>query len=157
MFGFVARGVFWLQFEPFPGTSLDRKKPEHQVVEQDDDPGDPLVAEEDIKTVLDRNIFDSVTGSVLHSPLSAREQAPQETGKLDVKDLIRCPGSEEIIVEATISDEGNAGGSFAAINQDGIRSQVVIGDEVLSRKVVAITWRYIILQGTSDVCYLDLF
>ena len=98
-----------------------------------------------------------MTGSVLHGPVLSSEDAPEEPQRLDVKDLVRCPGSEEVIVEATVSNEGNAGGSFAAINQDGNRLQLFIGDEALGRKVVAITWRYIILEGAADICYLDMF
>ena len=153
----IARGVVFLQSEPSFQAPVEQLLPNEKPAETVEDKLAGMLSGEETKTILDRNIFDSVTGSVLHSPLPSAMDAPREPERLDLKDLIRCPGSGEVVVEATVSDEGNAGDSFAAVNQDGNRLQLFIGDEVLNRKVIAITWRYIILQGTEDVCYLDLF
>lgn len=115
------------------------------------------VSQEDTKIVLDRNIFDSTVGSLLHAPTPDDSHDPDSNEKLNLNQLSPCQGFEDTRLEATIADESNPAASFATINQSGNASNLSIGDEISNRKIVAITWRYVILQGSSDFCYLDLF
>ena len=155
VFFFAARGAGILPSRD-TARELSKPKPAPKTISHKEIDRVKPVSQEDTKIILDRNIFDSTVGSLLHAP-TPDVHDPDSNEKLNLDKLSPCQGFEDTRLEATIADDSNPAASFATINQSGTSSSLSVGDEIQNRKIVAITWRYVILQGSSDFCYLDLF
>jgi general secretion pathway protein C len=107
--------------------------------------------------ILSRNIFDSEIG-----PISRVEQPeiPPDTEKLvngdDGLPLVPCTDTS-VKIHATVASPEDVEWSFASVEAGGQTRLYRIGDELDSRTVSGITWRYLFLRGTSDECYVDMF
>lgn len=111
-------------------------------------------ARPDGTAILERNIFDSIVGPVL--PGAEDEEAgPQPAGDGELP-LVPCPsGSLKLL--STVASSNNAAWSFATVRSGQQTALYRVGDQLDGRTVVAISWRFLLLRGTSDDCYLDLY
>ena len=103
--------------------------------------------------ILRRNIFDSVTGPIMAVEMD--DSAPQISMEGDLP-IVPCPGGGQKLL-STIASPDNPEFSFATIQSGKETDLYRIGDEIEDRVVSGITWRYILLRGSSDECYIDLF
>lgn len=110
----------------------------------------------DGEPILRRNIFDSRTGPILPA-------ADEDPFELDIPrddlPIVPCADLSDVsaVLEATVADPDRPGWSFASV-RDGKESRLLRhGDELGDRRVADITWRYLLLEGDMDSCYLDLF
>jgi len=103
--------------------------------------------------ILRRNIFDSVTGPII--PIEEEEIAGAISmdGELPI---VPCPAGDLKLL-STIASPKSPEFSFATIQSGKETDLYRIGDEVGERVLSGVTWRYILLRGTSDECYIDLF
>lgn len=115
------------------------------------------LSEPDGSPILERNIFDSVTGPISDAPLASAypdsSEMPSTTGDLP---LVPCT-SGGVKLLATVADKNYQEWSFASIDESGKTRLARVGDEVDNRTVSGITWRYLFLRGSSDECFIDLF
>jgi len=112
------------------------------------------VSKPDGTPILERNIFDSLVGPVLPGAEESDTDAPVATnGELP---LVPCPAGQLKLL-ATIASSNNASWSFATVQVGQTTQLYRVGDEVDGRVVVAVSWRYLLLRGASDECYLDLY
>jgi general secretion pathway protein C len=107
--------------------------------------------------ILSRNIFDSEIGPIarveeLDDPLET-EESPKGADGLP---LVPCTDTS-VKIHATVASPEDVEWSFASIEAGGQTRLYRVGDELNSRTVSGITWRYLFLRGTSDECYVDMF
>jgi general secretion pathway protein C len=103
--------------------------------------------------ILERNIFDSLVGPVLPGAEEEVEAQPVGDGELP---LVPCPAGNLKLL-STVASSNNAAWSFATVKNGQAAELYRVGDQLDGRTVVAISWRYMLLRGTSDDCYLDLY
>ena len=110
--------------------------------------------------ILERNIFDSETGPIVPGEtLEAFEEAAAEV-QPDELPLVPCAeaGDVKVALEATVVDPSRPEWSFASVSEGRDDAFLVrVGDALDERTVRDITWRYLLLEGDRDRCYLDLF
>ena len=104
--------------------------------------------------ILERNIFDSAEG-----PIDPDHQEPDETETTlpsGPVELTVCEADALKLLSTVVSD-AEPRWSFASL-KDGTETRLLrIGDSIGERVVADITWRYLLLEGVSSYCYLDLF
>jgi general secretion pathway protein C len=103
--------------------------------------------------ILERNIFDSLVGPVLPGMDDTDGALAVAEGDLP---LVPCPAGQMKLL-STVASENNAAWSFATISNGGVVDLYRVGSSLEGRTVTAISWRYVLLRGTSEECYLDLF
>ena len=107
--------------------------------------------------ILQRNIFDSVTGPV--DP-DAEEEASEErtdAGLTDrEKEVVPCP-ADTLRVLATVVSEENSQWSFASIQEGKEKILCRVGDPIGDRTVAGISWKYLLLEDEERFCYVDIF
>lgn len=110
--------------------------------------------------ILERNLFDSQTGPIdpdFQEKIARElEEALEDNAVQGPLPLVPCSGSKVKLL-ATVADPGNQEWSFASIEEGRKGSLCRVGDVVDERTVAAITWRYLFLEGSSNICYLDMF
>ncbi len=110
--------------------------------------------------ILERNLFDSETGPI--DPDFQEKIAEQFEEVLEDNEdrgplpLVPC-GASKVKLLATVADPENQAWSFASIEEGREAALCRVGDVVDDRTVVAISWRYLFLEGSSNICYLDMF
>jgi type II secretion system protein C len=105
--------------------------------------------------ILQRNIFDSVTGPIdpdAEPPAPAPEMEPDELPVVDCASV----GDVNVDLTSTVVSDGNPEWSFASVSHDKKSYLCRVGDQVDGRTVSHITWRYLFLRGDRDECYVDL-
>jgi general secretion pathway protein C len=102
--------------------------------------------------ILERNIFDSLVGPLLGMEDDLQGEAVAD-GDMP---LVPCPAGQ-LKLMSTVAASNDSAWSFATINNGGTADLYRVGDPLDNRTVTAISWRYVLLRGTSDECYLDLF
>jgi general secretion pathway protein C len=103
--------------------------------------------------ILERNIFDSLVGPVLPG-LNDTDGAPAiGDGEMP---LVPCPAGQLKLL-STVASSNDAAWSFATVSNAGVTDLYRVGSLLDNRTVTAISWRYVLLRGTADECYLDLF
>jgi hypothetical protein len=106
--------------------------------------------------ILERNIFDSVTGPV--SPYADVEQEWEEEEDLEDEDLPLIPCEENTLkLLATVVSSCSPNWSFVTVSDGKEKSLHRMGDKAGDREVSWISWRYLFLKGPDDICYIDLF
>ena len=103
--------------------------------------------------ILQRNIFDSLVGPVLPGLDDVDTGTAIGDGEMP---LIPCPPGQLKLL-STVASSTDAAWSFATIANGGAPDLYRVGSELDGRTVTAISWRYVLLRGTADECYLDLF
>jgi len=103
--------------------------------------------------ILERNIFDSLVGPVL--PAGDDLDGTQAIGDGEMP-LVPCPAGQLKLL-STVASSNDSAWSFATVAIGGAADLYRVGDQLENRTVTAISWRYVLLRGTSDECYLDLF
>jgi type II secretion system protein C len=106
--------------------------------------------------ILKRNIFDSKVGPIIPTsddPLETFNAGIGEAGDLPV---VPCQ-SGGVTVQSTVASPQNPDWSFATLTAGGQTDLFRVGDEVDGRTIHDISWRYVFLRGSSDICYVDLF
>ncbi len=125
-------------------------------------PSTPRSSKSDIWTppdgepILRRNIFDSTVGPldrIIPDPDEAPKSPEMNPGDLP---LVACTGSSVKLL-ATVASRYHPEWSFASILEGKKSTLCRVGDEVNSRVVSGITWRYLFLRGSTDECYIDMF
>ncbi len=106
--------------------------------------------------ILTRNIFDST-----FDPLAVEEEVPEPEEVPDTVGegglpLVPCTDGKVKLL-ATVASRYDQDWSFASISEGKETRLCRVGDDINSRTVSGITWRYLFLRGTSDECYVDLF
>ncbi len=104
--------------------------------------------------ILERNIFDSITGPIT----DVEDDVIEDDPPLD-KDglpLVPCPTGKYKLL-ATVASQHSVEWSFASVAVGKDRMLYRIGDTLDNREVSGITWRYLFLMGSSDECYVDMF
>ncbi len=110
----------------------------------------------DGEPILRRNIFDSTVGP-LDRIIPDPNQEPQSPDILPGElPLVPCSGIGVKLL-ATVASRYHPEWSFASVSEGKKTSLARVGDEVSSRTVSGITWRYLFLRGSTDECYLDMF
>lgn len=110
-------------------------------------------------TILSRNIFDSATGPIERTT-GEDDLIEGDEGEtiIDPNGLPIIPCSDKSIkLIATVASREVTDWSFATVNVGGATLSYRMGDELNSRTVSGITWRYMFLRGSSDECYIDMF
>ncbi len=107
--------------------------------------------------ILERNMFDSVTGPIFpedeEDDESFEDETPVDMGGLPV---VPCTSSR-IKIMVIMADKNDQQWSFASIN-DGSENKIIkVGDKVENRTVAGISRRYLFLSNSSEICYLDMF
>jgi len=111
----------------------------------------------DGKPILQRNIFDSVTGPI--DPDAERAPLRNETDADDgVLPIVDCATVRDVRVDltSTVVSESKPEWSFASVSHGRESHLCRVGDQVDGRTVTHISWRYIFLRGEDDECYVDL-
>jgi general secretion pathway protein C len=103
--------------------------------------------------ILERNIFDSLVGPVLGGDDELDGSQVIAEGELP---LVPCPAGQ-MKLQSTVASSNDSTWSFASISNGGTVDLYRVGDQLDNRTVTAISWRYVLLRGTSEECYLDLF
>ena len=102
--------------------------------------------------ILTRNIFDSTAGE-----LEEEEDLEEITATIDGElPLVQCNISG-IKLLAMIASSNSPEWSFANLDVDGQKNLFRVGDAVKDRVVSNVGWRYLLLKGTRDECYIDMF
>jgi hypothetical protein len=110
----------------------------------------------DGEPILRRNIFDSTVGPldrIIPEPNEGPKSQAINPGDLP---LVMCSGNDVKLL-ATVASRYHPDWSFASISQGKKTKLCRVGDEVNSRIVSGITWRYLFLRGSTDECYIDMF
>jgi type II secretion system protein C len=110
----------------------------------------------DGEPILRRNIFDSTVGPldrIIPDPNEGPTSPEAIPGDLP---LVACSGNDVKLL-ATVASRYHPEWSFASISEGRKTKLCRVGDEVNSRTVSGITWRYLFLRGSTDECYLDMF
>lgn len=121
------------------------------------------VQKKDGLPILARNIFDSKTGPIDPQAEDKLRQALEEglAEKDDDSPLPLVPCAKEpqndVKLLATVASRKQEAWAFASISRAGKSMLCRVGDDVGSRVVSGITWRYLFLKGEEDECYIDLF
>ena len=102
--------------------------------------------------ILDRNIFDS-TAEVYPEDTDVDTEPPVGTGDMR---LTQCSISGVKLLASVASDR-DPEWSFANVMVNNEKNLYRIGDEISGRTVSGISWRYLLLKGTADECYIDMF
>jgi len=102
--------------------------------------------------ILERNIFDSLVGPIV-GEADDFEISAAAGGEVP---LVPCPAGQMKLL-STVASSTESTWSFATIDNGGVADLYRVGDPIESRTVTAISWRYVLLRGTGDECYLDLF
>lgn len=104
--------------------------------------------------ILERNIFDS-TASVIET----LDTAPPADVPISVDGEMPLVPCDEAGVKllATVASDRDPEWSFANVEINKEKQLLRMGDKVLSREVSGVSWRYLILKGVSDECYIDMF
>jgi general secretion pathway protein C len=110
-------------------------------------------AKPDGTPILERNIFDSLVGPVLPTAEDTDGAKPMGDGELP---LIPCPAGQNKLL-STVASSNNPTWSFASVQSGQTTMMYRVGDQLDGRTVIAISWRYMLLRGTSDECYLDMY
>ncbi|MBN2343527.1 MAG: PDZ domain-containing protein [Deltaproteobacteria bacterium] len=103
--------------------------------------------------ILDRNIFDSTASAIDENPDIDPNEAPMSDGDMR---LVQCNISGLKLL-ATVASDRDPEWSFANVEVNSEKKLCRVGDEISGRTVSAISWRYLLLRGTSDECYIDMF
>jgi general secretion pathway protein C len=103
--------------------------------------------------ILERNIFDSLVGPVIPGMDDASGASVAGGGEMP---LVPCPAGQLKLL-STVAASNDPAWSFATVANGGAPALYRVGDQLDSRTVTAISWRYVLLRGTADECYLDLF
>ncbi|MBN2802664.1 MAG: PDZ domain-containing protein [Deltaproteobacteria bacterium] len=103
--------------------------------------------------ILTRNIFNSTAEEDDGLDEGLPEDLPIADGELPV---VQCdiPG---IKLLALISASGDPEWSFANIEMDGQKDLYRINDPIKDRVVSDVGWRYLMLKGSRDECYIDMY
>ena len=107
----------------------------------------------DGNAILERNIFDSIVGPLTPGGDEFDDSSAIGTGDMP---LVPCPAGQLKLL-STVASSNDAAWSFATISSGGAPDLYRVGSELDGRTVTAISWRYVLLRGSSDECYLDLF
>jgi general secretion pathway protein C len=102
--------------------------------------------------ILERNIFDSLVGPVLPGMDDLESVSEISDGEMP---LVPCPAGQLKLLSTVASS--NDAWSFATVSSGGVADLYRVGSQLDGRTVTAISWRYVLLRGTADECYLDLF
>jgi general secretion pathway protein C len=103
--------------------------------------------------ILERNIFDSTAAEVEPVPDDQFLDEPVANGDMR---LVQCTmGGVKLL--ANVASNRDPDWSFANVEVNGERKLYRMGDEISGRTVSGISWRYLMLKGTSDECYIDMF
>jgi type II secretion system protein C len=113
-------------------------------------------AKSDGSDILRRNIFDSKVGPILRTPEDELAELNSDFGDIEGLPVIACPGGG-VTVLSTVASPQNPAWSFATLTAGGQTDLFRVGDEVDGRTIYDISWRYVFLRGSSDICYVDMF
>ncbi|NLN62409.1 MAG: PDZ domain-containing protein [Myxococcales bacterium] len=101
--------------------------------------------------ILRNNIFDHTARNLDKDP----EPPPAVYLPEGPMPLVPCSTSAKLLtLLASSSDPAH---SWAMLEVGGKRTSVRPGDGFEGRTVSAISWRYLLLQGANDECYIDMF
>jgi general secretion pathway protein C len=103
--------------------------------------------------ILERNIFDSLVGPIIPGADDLQSGPAIGDGEMP---LVPCPAGQLKLL-STVASSGDPAWSFATIASGGASNLYRVGSMLENRTVTAISWRYVLLRGTADECYLDLF
>jgi len=106
--------------------------------------------------ILRRNIFDSVVGPIMRTPEEELAEFNTDVGDIEGLPVVACTSSG-VTVQSTIASPHNPEWSFATLHAGGNADLYRIGDEIDGRTIYDISWRYVFLRGSSDICYVDMF
>jgi len=106
--------------------------------------------------ILSRNIFDSVTGPIYPDDFEDDTDVDDIPTDLAGLDVVQCSNTR-IRILVSVADKDDQSWSFASINDGGENKMVHVGDRLDNRTVAGISWRYLFLKGSSDICYIDMF
>jgi general secretion pathway protein C len=112
-----------------------------------------LLAARDGTDILRRNIFDSVVGPIIPGEDDPPDGVISLEGDMPI---VPCPSGDSKLL-STVASSNNPEWSFATIQTGSATDLYRIGDTVGDRVLSGITWRYILLRGNSDECYIDMF
>jgi len=105
--------------------------------------------------ILSRNIFDST-----YMPEADTEGMFEDTELLPTDGevpLVPCEDMSDVKVLAMISAPRDPEWSFANLDVGGQKRLYRVGDYIKDREISQIGWRYILLMGDRDECYIDMF
>jgi len=107
--------------------------------------------------ILERNIFDSVTGPIDPDgkPERIAENEETETETTEIP-LVPCDNAKFKLLATVVSDR-KPQRSFASISEGKEKILCRIGDQAGHRVVSWISWRYLFLKGAEDLCFIDIF
>ncbi len=103
--------------------------------------------------ILRRNIFDSRVGPIdrhADEKVEVEPELPKETT------LAPCLQTGLRLLATVVSDENEAL-SFATISEGNKKRWYQVGDTIGEREIAGISWRYLLLEGPNDYCYIDIF
>lgn len=110
------------------------------------------------KIVLSRNIFSSVIGPIDPSGVPASEVTEVDTESVSPEEMPVVPcGDTFHKVLATVVSEHRPEWSFASIATKGEKALYRLGDEIGDKKIFGISWHHVFLEGSDEICYIDLF
>ncbi len=104
--------------------------------------------------ILTRNIFNSTLGEIDETESDDTDSAPQIIdGELPV---VQCdiPGIKLLAMVAAGRDPE---WSFANLEINGEKNLYRMGDAINDRVISDIGWRYLMLKGSRDECFIDMF
>ena len=109
------------------------------------------------ETIMRRNIFDSVTGSVLPGGEIQESDAELAAGFVDagLEELLPCeefPGQLVATIAAVDSEW-----AFTTIKQDQDTLLYRKGMSIEEYELTKITWRYVFFRNNDSECYVDLW
>jgi type II secretion system protein C len=101
--------------------------------------------------ILSRNIFDHTARGLDKEP----EPPPQAVVPEGPLPLIRCTSSAKLVT--LLASSRSPEHSWVMVEMGGKRTSMRLGESFEGRTISAITWRYLLLKGTTDECYIDMF
>lgn len=123
-------------------------------VTQNTGPRSSIIRVQSGDIILERNIFDSTAAVIEELDEIDPNDAPlSSNGELR---LVQCEISGLKLL-ATVASDRDPEWSFANVEVNNEKKLFRVGDELSGRKVSAVGWRYLLLRGTSDECYIDMF
>jgi len=106
--------------------------------------------------ILKRNIFDSEMGPIV--PFDATENDMDDLlNESNKEGLPLVPCTSQLKLLATVASSNDPEWSFANVSSGRETNLYRMGDALDGRVVSGITWRYLLLRGSVDECYIDLF
>lgn len=103
--------------------------------------------------ILQRNIFDSKVGPIDRHGTDEKEPEPEPPKETTLAPCLQMG----LRLLATVVSEEREDWSFATIAEGNKKSWHRVGDTIGEREIAWISWRYLLLEGPRDYCYIDIF